>query len=120
MEGLTNDEFKTIVDFVQEYHRFAYYPHGDEHLEILKTYPNMDRMRFNIKYVDSCYDTRDMSIWSISFRRGGRSICFTTNMYNNFDPFSTIAFKYFKLFDVVMDYLKGDFIPTEEYYIIEK
>jgi hypothetical protein len=117
MRGLSNEEFKTIVDFVQEYHRFAHYVSVEEHEEILKTYPNMDRIRFNIKYIDSCYDTRDMSIWSISFRRGGVSTRFTTNMYNGLNP-PPKDFQYHTLFDLIMNYLKGNFKPTEEYYII--
>ena len=67
MKGLTNDEFKTIVDFVQQYHRFAHYISVEEHVEVMKTYLNMDRIRLNIKYIDSCYDTRDMIHYFINY-----------------------------------------------------
>ena len=64
------------------------------------------------------HNNNSLSIWSISFRRGGTSVCFTTNMYNglNLPPKD---FKYHTLFDLVMDYLKGDFTPTKEYYEID-
>lgn len=77
-KGLTIQQYNSILEFVQKYHKFANY---DEDLqkEIQEKYPKLPKTGLSIKYIDSIYDSRDGTIWSISFRRGSLDKTFQLN-----------------------------------------
>lgn len=117
MKGLTIEEYKEILEFVQEHHRFALYIEKNKRIERKLKFPNLpSEYGFGIKYVDSCYDSRDKSIWSIKFRVGSFGVSFSTNHYNalNMPP---PGWKYHTLYDLCMAYLTGEFEPTDEFLI---
>ena len=68
MKGLTLDQFKEVVAFVQEHHRFAGYIPEEQRKIRKEQFPNMSEYGMGIKYIDSCYDSRDQTIWMVKFR----------------------------------------------------
>lgn len=100
MKGLTPQQYIEILDFVQKYHNFAQYPTNELQEERKKQCISEELSRYglNIKYVDSCYDSRFGDIWSIKFRGLGEEKQFASNTNDS---------KYANLYDKVMDYLKG-------------
>lgn len=112
LNGMSLDQFKEVVQFVQEHHKFARWLSEDERtIEKIK-FPNLPEYGFNIKYIDSCYDSRDSTICSISFRGMGNDLVFRTNHYTGIDNIPA-TFNYANLYDWVMDYLKGDFTDSK-------
>ncbi len=108
LKGLTLLEYSEILNFVMQYHRFGF----------SSTKPNLQYPKLSnqsIKYIDNCFDSRVNLIWSISFRGLGINVKFSTNHYAG----KTIPenFKYTSLYDLIMDYLKGEFYPTKEFFI---
>lgn len=115
MKGLTLDQFKEVTEFSQKHHKLANYLTPEQRLERLKEFPQMGEHGFGIKYIDSCYDSRDASLWSISFRQGSDGVNFRTNHFAmNDKPF---GWKYDNLYDLCMAYLKGEFKPKAEFYL---
>lgn len=104
MKGMKSSEYVEIVNFVQKHHKFALYLNDQERDEVKKLYPNLEH-GFNIKYIDSCYDSRFVDVWSVSFRGMGRNVCFHTNI--------NLPLEYTTLFDWIMAYLKGEWKPTD-------
>lgn len=115
MESMTMNEFAEVVKFAQTYHKFGHYVSEREHAEDLKLYPNMSRYRSSIKYIDSCYDSRDARIWSITFRQGIDGIRFSCNHFA-MTP-KPAQWKYESLYDLCMAYLTGEFINTNGFTI---
>lgn len=116
MEALTVKEYSDLVGFVQTYHKFAGYVSKYDFAEVQKVYPNMPR-GLGIKYIDCCYDSRDGKIWSVSFR-GFTNIRFSSNQFAGIAP-SVVkpkGFNYKRLFDLIFDYLIGEFEPTKDFY----
>ena len=113
LKALTIDQHTEVVKFIQKYHKFAGYVSDEKYAEILKTYPNMKRYGLNIKYIDSIYDTHDGSVWMIKFRGLGGNYEFSSNHFAGRTFPKT--WKYDNLFDLIMDFLKGDFKPKEEF-----
>lgn len=108
MKGMSIEQYAEIVKFVQKHHKFAKWISDEERKIEVELYPNLLEYGFNIKYIDSCYDSRGFDIWLIKFR-GFRGICFQTNFLIALHPkkdFDKIPFD--NLFDWVMAYLKGD------------
>lgn len=103
---MTTDEYKVILDFVQNHHKFALYL-SDKEAEVRKLlFPKLDRYGFNIKYVDSCYDSRDGVIWQVVFREANRRIVMREiNTPKGFKSHS----------DWCMAYLRGEWKPTKEF-----
>lgn len=60
MKGMTLQQYADILKFVADNHRFG---HAQRKEELPVWY--------HIKYVDNCFDTRTMEVWSISFRGFG-------------------------------------------------
>ncbi len=114
MKGLTLEQHIEVMKFLQKYHAFGVYGRGLDRAQ----FPNMGEYGKNIKYVDTCYDSRFGDIWSITFRGFGQRINFRTNMFATID--SLKDFKYDNLFDLCMAFLKGDFVPTEEFMSEDK
>lgn len=108
MKGMKSTDFVEMVNFVQKYHKFALWMKDEDKVEAQKLYPNLDEYGFNIKYIDSCYDSRFKDVWSVSFRGMGHKVIFHTN--------TDLELPYDTLFDWVMAYLKKDWKPTEEEY----
>lgn len=105
MKGMKSTEFVEMVNFIQKYHKFALCLSDTDKIERLALYPNISEYSFNIKYIDSCYDSRFADVWSVSFRGLGRKVCFHTN--------TNLPLLYTTLFEWVMAYLKGDWKPTD-------
>lgn len=95
MKELTRDEYQQIIDYVQAHHYFT--------------------KGLGIKYVDTHYDTRDQKYWYIAFRHGIDGVGFSANHYRPFFKPAPKQWKYTSLFDLCMAYLKGEFIPKEEF-----
>lgn len=117
MQGLTGEELKEVVQFVQDYHQFAGYRSDKELAELQKTYPKMDKYGKNIKYVDTTYDTRDMSHWHVTFRQGRWGVSFSTNMFGMFgDAPKEWLEKYKTFYGIIMAYLTGEIEPPESMF----
>lgn len=114
LKGLTIDQHAEILNCIQKYHRFGGYISDEKYAELKKTYPNLPQYGFNIKYIDSIYDSRDGKIWMIKFRGLGGNFCFSANHFVGKQVPKT--WKYNNLYDLIMDFLKGDFKPKEEFY----
>ena len=106
MKGIKIDKFAELTNFIQKYHKFALCLPKEDFSELTKVYPKMDEYGFNIKYVDSIYDSRDSCFWHISFRGIGNNLCFHTN--------TNLPVKYDNLYDWIMAYLTGEWKPTKE------
>lgn len=100
MKGLTREQFKEIQEFVQKHHKFGYVREEDR----------VTKWPYAIKYIDGVYDSRDETIWSISFRPPG--VRFATNDFNAISP-PPKGWKYDNLYDLVMDYLNDRFDPNK-------
>ena len=105
IKGMSLDQFKEAVEFVQNHHAFAKWKKDEERAKEVELYPYLPEYGYNIKYVDCCYDSRFGDIWTVKFR-GFNELIFSTNSFvgapepKNF-PFTS-------LFEWVMAYLKGD------------
>lgn len=118
MKGMNPLQFARVLSFVQGYHKFAFYPSDDVLRAIQFAYPKYPKYGYNIKYVDSCYDSRDGCIWNVTFRRGRDGITLSTNHYNALMP-PPDDFPFNNLYDWCMAYLKGEWIPTKEFETYE-
>ncbi len=107
MRGLTPEEFGQVMSFVQKHHKFGYVAPEDR----IKP----DRFMW-IKYVDTCWDTRDQTFWVITFRQGSDGVCFSSNHFSALNS-PPKGWKYDNLFDLCMAYLKYEFEPKAEFYI---
>jgi hypothetical protein len=105
LKGMTPEQYLEIMQMVQKHHRFGMVQKEDRITE----------HSFHIKYIDSVYDSRTGDIWSVSFRGLGRDISFSTNMFV-MEVRQPDDFPYNNLYDFIKAYLKGEFIPTEEYF----
>jgi hypothetical protein len=117
MKGMSIEQYVEVVKFVQKHHKFAKWISDEERKQEIELYPNLSEHGFNIKYIDSCYDSRGFDIWSVKFRGFG-GIRFHTNFLTALSPkkdFDKIPFD--NLFDWVMAYLKGEW---EDKSILEK
>ncbi len=99
MKGLTLDQFKEIVEFAQTYHEFGRYYDEIERAGVHLLYPKLKNL--SIKYIDSCYDSRDASFWVVTFRNGNPKREFNLNVFNHTKPAASY-------FDWIMAYLKGE------------
>lgn len=120
MKGLTQQQLTEILDFVQEHHRFALYIFEQADVQKRKAqFPKLPENRgFGIKYVDFIYDTRDKTVWSIKFRQGKTGWRFATNHFGIREI--PKGWKYDNLYDLCMDFLKGEFVAKEEFWITEE
>lgn len=106
MKGIKPDQFVEILAFIQRYHKFALWLDDKQKMELQNKHPNMTEHGFNIKYVDSIYDSRFGDIWQVSFRGMGINNYFHTN--------TDLKLPYDNLFDWVMAFLKKEWAPTKE------
>lgn len=106
IKGMSGLKFNELLSFVQQYHSFALCMEKEEVEEMQRQFPHMEEYGFNIKYVDSVYDSRGSDIWSVSFRGMGNNVNFNTN--------TTLNLPYETLFDWIMAYLKKEWQPTKE------
>ncbi len=107
MKGINSTEFVDVLAFIQKYHKFALCQSDKEVSEMQTLYPKLKEYSGkNIKYVDSCYDSRFRDIWCVSFRGMGNDICFHTN--------TDLTLPYDNLFEWVMAYLKLEWVPTNK------
>jgi len=119
LKGLSLKQYFKIVEFVQNCHAFGMYLTEEELKKLNKKYPNkISNFKLSIKYIDNCYDTRDKTIWSITFRIGSRGIKFSTNHFAGTNI--PTDWKYDNLFDLCMDYLNGKFEPSDDFAYIMK
>lgn len=105
---MTIKELSTVLEFVQSHHKFAMWKSDEDTNATMKQYPSftnsMARHGMCIKYVDVCYDTRDMSVWNIKLRGIGKGLVFSCNHFSMLNP-QPKHFKFESLFDWVMGYL---------------
>jgi hypothetical protein len=124
MEGMSLDNLKEVLNFMQEHHAFASYKTDKERAERKKQYPKMAEYGFGIKYVDMCYDSRTQDIWAITFREGRTKVRFATNQItaitiavDSEEELKKKGIEYKSLKDICMAFFKGEFEPPEEFYI---
>lgn len=119
MRGLSLGEYVTVVEFMQKYHSFALLMSPEDIKERNKKFFQMqgafNNYGMNFKYVDAVYDSRDQTVWCITFRKGNDGIRFTTNHFASIEQPKN--WKYNSLFDLCMAFLKGEFKPTKEFYV---
>ena len=101
MKGMTIEQYKEMLDFIQKFHRFGYVKDKDR-IKI-----KGEDFQLHIKYVDSCYDSRFSEIWLVKFRGFGNDLCFATNHFAGSNA-APDYFKFDNLFDWVMAFLKGE------------
>jgi hypothetical protein len=118
MKGLSLEQFKEVVEFVQKYHSFGILLPDVVRKKLKEKYPNFPEYGYTIKYIDSCYDSRFRNIWNVTFRGLGKTINFSVNHFVLKE--TPKDWKYDNLFDLIMDYLKGDFVLTEDFYVKDK
>lgn len=99
-------EYAQVLEFVQTNHKFALWLPPEEEAARAKEFPKLDKYGFNIKYVDSVYDSRDAAIWLVTFRSGNYSV----NMRDSATPE-----EFESHFAWCMAYLKGEWEPTKEF-----
>ncbi len=104
MKGLQPSQLEEIRAFVQEHHQFGYVPKA----KLVTKYS------FGIKYIDACYDSRDQTYWCVSLRGMGNNVTFRTNQWALLGP--PKQWKYDNLYDLIMAYLKDEFIVREDFY----
>ena len=117
MKGMTLDQCKEVMELAQELHSFANYYDNEARNEIRKKYPNYPDYGYSIKYIDTTYDSRTKDVWSITFRQGSLGIRFSSNHFAALFDKIPKQWKYNNLYDLCMDYLKGDFNPKEEFFV---
>lgn len=103
---MTVQEYAQILAFVQANHKFALWLPPEEEATRAKLFPKLDKYGYNIKYVDSCYDSRDAKIWTVTFRAGNYHVHMK-------DAQTPDEFK--SHFEWAMAYLKGEWKATKEY-----
>lgn len=119
LRGLTFEEYADIICFVNKFHRFGIYLGGEKINERNSQYMSMHAVfgsgHLNIKYIDNCFDTRDQTIWSITFRQGRFGVRFATNHFaGKKEPKN---FKYESLHELCMDYLQGRFTDIKDFEV---
>lgn len=120
MNGMTFQQYGDILKFISKYHRFgrsnSFYEGKVEEAIKEGIKPELAKYGRFIKYIDNCFDTRTMDVWSIEFRGMGNHIRFATNF-----PYIPSElpkdWKYDNLYDLSMAYLKGEFEPSEEFIV---
>lgn len=113
MKPLTVEQYNEIVKFVQTYHQFGKYP-SEDRIQARKDIGikgHALEYGLNIKYITCSYDTRDASIWNISFNN---ELVFSSNHFVL--GTKPKGWKYDTLYDLCMAYLKGEFKPKQEFY----
>jgi len=121
MQGMNLGEYVVMMEFLQKYHAFAYWPSDEEIKERNKKFfqmaPSFGKHGLNIKYIDCTYDTRDISIWAVTFRQGRYGIRLSCNHYTE----DTIPknFRFESLYDWCMAYLKGEWKPTKREFEVD-
>jgi len=113
MKGLTPEQYVSVLQFVQKYHKFALWMSGEDKSQMNKEFPNLSKWKgygMGIKYIDSCYDSRTGDIWSITFRvHSAYKYSFHTNIFNEFlgkkKPESWIELTFY---EIIMKFLKGE------------
>jgi hypothetical protein len=113
IDGMNNDQFKAVINFVRNYHQFGSWRSGKNRKLDKEKYPNLKEFGYSIKYVDTCYDSRTNTIWSITFRQGTNGINFRTNLFTDKDP---EWFEFDTLYDLCMAYLTGEFKPEHDIF----
>jgi len=120
MKGMTLQEYQEVVEFSQKYHKFSLWLTDEEVKERNKKYFQMHgafgRHGLNIKYIDCTYDSRDRTVWSITFRQGRNGWRFATNHYNAINQ-PPKNWKFSNLYDLCMAFLKGEFKPGGEFRV---
>jgi len=104
IKGMNPLEVVEMTNFIQKYHKFAGWLSKEQLIELKKIHPKMNEYGFNIKYIDTIYDSRFGDIWSVSFRGLGTNVCFNTN--------TDLELPYETLSNWIMAYLTNEWIPT--------
>lgn len=105
LKGMTPQQLAEITSFVQKHHHFAKWLSDEERKEEFEQYPKVCEYGLNIKYVDSCYDTRTGDVWMVKFRGLSMPMSFQTNTLIGTE---IKEFPFDNLYDWVMAFLKGE------------
>jgi hypothetical protein len=112
MRGLSLTQFNIITEFINTHHKFGKYKTESMVQDSVDAgvIGDLSKYHLNIKYINTSYDTRSKTIWKVELN----NVIFATNTYNVLaqPPKNWI---YEDLFPLIMDYLKGQFIPTENF-----
>lgn len=106
IRSLTISEYIDILESIQRYHKFANYMSESEFAEIIKEHPNFVRHGLNIKYVTNSYDSRDHSIWRLSFECRHGKFTFAANSFAHPDNLPP-GFTYSNMYELIRDFLFG-------------
>lgn len=116
--GMSLLEYRDIIKFIEKHHSYTLILDNDDIEYRKRLFPKLNPTEgFKIKYVDNCYDSRTMYIWSITFRKTTTiGYKFNTNHYDKFNPPPT-NWKYQTLYELCMAYLTGEFEPTDDFML---
>jgi hypothetical protein len=109
LKGMSPKEFIEVIDFVEKHHYFAKWLSDEERQKEVEKYPKITEHGLNVKYVESCYDTRTGDVWKIKFR-GFNQLSFSTN---SLIGYGTDTLPYETLYDWVMSFLKGEWLDED-------
>lgn len=99
MRGMTADEYIEVMQYMQDN---------------CSLFKKNNTVTPPIKYVDSCYDTRSRTWWSIDFRTwGAMSIGLRTNCFLSSDKETA---PYGSLYEWCMAFLKGEWEATDRFH----
>lgn len=122
MKGMTFQQYGDVLKLISKYHRFGS-PNAFNKQKVEEAIeegisPELAKYGLSIKYIDNCFDTRTMEVWSVEFRGMGNHIRFATNF-----PYIPSElpkdWKYDNIYDLTMAYLKGEFEPSEKFIVKE-
>jgi hypothetical protein len=107
MKAMTLKQYGEILQFIAKHHRFSRFNSSGEDTGII----GEAKTGLSIKYIINSFDTRTMEVWSVEFN----NIRFATNF--PYIPSEVPKdFEYENIYDLSMAYLRGEFVPTEEFY----
>lgn len=99
-------QFKEIAEFTKKHHS-VHSPMKEN--QIIKSFSGR-RSFYPIKYIESSLDCVDTRIWYVTFKGVGINIRFCMQNLDDLPDGCT----YFNLYDWIMAFLKGEWIPSEK------
>lgn len=106
MKGMTISEYTKVIEFLQNNNSLQSYWADDKKENRHK--------RPRIKYVDSCYDSRSGTWWSVTFRSWGAT---NVNLRSNLTLYDLVRPDFDSLYDWCIAFLKGEWEATEEFFV---
>lgn len=110
MNGMSFEQYKEILNFINIHHKSVTAGYMKPENRIIV---NNKWFTTGVVYVDSSIDFRDGQIFSIQLRPIGLSFYTGINALSNSVDFDN-------LYDWIMEFLKGNWIPNKEQYKLIK